>query len=117
MSGFQRILFFLLAVGVLATGCQNETYYWGHYENLVYVSYAKPGKVSPEMQVSVMEQDMQKASSENKPLPPGFHAHLGYEYYLCGKPTLALQQFEKEKAEFPESSVFMDRMIAALTKK
>lgn len=112
-----HILPALLLLGALITGCQTDTYYWGHYENLIYVSYAKPDKVSPQMQAEVMERDQYKADSEKKPLPPGFHAHLGYEYFLIGRNDLALLQFQKEKAEFPESAVFMDRMIASLAKK
>jgi hypothetical protein len=49
-------------------------------------------------------------------LPPGFHAHLGNLYYQMGKSDLALQEFQKEKAQFPESAVFMDRLIANLAK-
>ena len=114
----RKIIFLaLLACAALITGCQSDIYYWGHYENLVYSSYAKPDKVTPELQVRVMEQDAQKAASANKPLPPGFHAHLGYEYYLMGKSDMALAEFQKEKAEFPESAVFMDRMISGLSKQ
>jgi hypothetical protein len=64
-----------------------------------------------------MEEDMHKAVSANKPLPPGFHAHLGNLYSQMGKPDLALQEFQKEKTQFPESAVFMDRVITNLTKK
>jgi hypothetical protein len=34
-----------------------------------------------------------------------------------GKLDLAQQEFIKEKTQFPESTVFMDRMLANLTKK
>ena len=56
-------------------------------------------------------------SSENKPVPPGFHAHLGYLYYQLGKADAARQELQTEKAEFPESAVFMDRLLANLEKK
>lgn len=114
----KKILFLSLAAAALATGCQSpDVYYWGHYENLIYASYAKPGKTPPESQILVMQADEQKAISANKPLSLGFHAHLGYLYYEAGKSDLAVQEFQKEKAEFPESTVFMDRLIANLTKK
>jgi len=112
------ILFLSLAVVALVTGCQSpDIYYWGNYENLVYITYAKPGKATPEFQVQVMEADVHKAISANKPLPPGFHAHLGYLYYQLGKADLALQEFQKEKAQFPESAILMDRLSANLAKK
>jgi hypothetical protein len=113
-----KLLPILLAVPLLITGCQSPTvYYWGHYEDLVYVTYAKPGKLPPEAQVLKMEEDLQKAASANKPVPPGFHAYLGYLDYELGKPDLARQEFEKEKAQFPESTVFMDRMMTNLVTK
>jgi hypothetical protein len=79
--------------------------------------YASPDKVPPERQAEIMEADLQKASAANKPVPPGFHAHLGYVYFSMGKLDLAQQQFVNEKTQYPESTVFMDRMLANLTKK
>jgi hypothetical protein len=118
VSHQKKILFLSLAVAALVTGCQSPNiYYWGHYENLIYISYTKPDKATPELQVSAMEEDMHRAISANKPLPPGFHAHLGNLYYQMGKTDLALAEFKKEKTQFPESAVFMDRLIANVTKK
>jgi hypothetical protein len=108
----------LLAVPFWLAGCQSpDAYYWGHYEGLVYAMYETPDKVPPERQAEIMEADLQKASADNKPVPPGFHAHLGYVYFSLGKLDLAQQEFVKEKTQFPESTVFMDRMLANLTKK
>ena len=107
-----------LAIPILFTGCQSpDTYYWGHYEDLVYVMYAKPDKVPPEKQAEVMEADLQKAIAANKPVPPGFHAHLGYVYFELGKLDLAQREFVSEKKQFPESTVFMDRRLANRVKK
>lgn len=102
---------------ILLTGCASPTLYtWGHYEDLIYASYAAPGSVSPEMQVGKLEEDYQKARAANKRMPPGFHAHLGYLYFQLGKSDQARQEFETEKAEFPESAVFMDRLLANLNR-
>jgi hypothetical protein len=114
----KKIIFLSLAAAALVTGCQSpDVYYWGHYEKSVYIAYVKPDKATPELQASLMEEDMHRAISANKPLPPGFHAHLGNLYYQMGKSDLALQEFQKEKTQFPESAVFMDRLIANLAKK
>jgi len=109
---------FLVVLGLLAGGCSTPKtiYYWGHYQNLIYESYAKPGKIPPETQVEQLEADYQKARSLNQPVPPGFHAYLGYLYFELGKMDQAKQEFETEKAQFPESAVFMDRMLANLKK-
>jgi hypothetical protein len=107
-----------LGLVALLTGCAAPGLYsWGHYEAVVYATYAKPGAVPPERQIELLEQDYQKARSENKPVPPGFHAHLGYLYYQLGRLEEARREFETEKARFPESVVFIDRLLARLTGK
>ncbi len=118
VNNHKKVLVFCLIAAALIMGCESPTiYYWGHYEQLIYVSYAKPGKVPPESQVLLMQEDEQKAAAANKPLPPGFHAHLGHLYYQAGKPDLALQEFRKEKAQFPESTALMDRFSTNLITK
>lgn len=49
-------------------------------------------------------------------MPPGWHAHLGYLYYQVGKSDQARQELMTEKAEFPESAVFVDRLLANVKK-
>ena len=108
----------LLALLVLLTGCAAPTtYLWGHYEGVVYATYAAPGAMPPERQIELLERDYQEARSQDKPVPPGFHAHLGYLYYQIGRTTEARREFETEKAKFPESAVFMDRLLANLAGK
>lgn len=107
----------LPALLVVAAGCAQPTLYsWGQYEELIYRSYAAPGAVAPEMQIERLEADYQRARAENKPVPPGFHAHLGFLYFQLGKLDQAKQELETEKAQFPESAVFIDRLLANLKK-
>jgi hypothetical protein len=110
---------FLFSLLAFLTGCaaQPLNYSWGRYEQLVYDLYNNPGKSAPEKEIEQMEKDLQVARSRNRPVPPGFHAHLGYLYYQVGKADTARQEFEVEKAQFPESSVFMNRLLARLEKK
>ena len=70
-----------------------------------------PGKVPLENQLQDLENDYQNIRASNAAVPPGFHAHLGYLYFQSGKIPQALQSFETEKSLFPESTVFMDRLI------
>lgn len=106
-----------LLLPALFTGCAAPTNYsWGHYESVVYATYATPDKMPAERQIELLEQDYQKARGENKPVPPGFHAYLGYLYFQLGRMDQARQEFETEKAQFPESAVFMDRLLANLAR-
>lgn len=106
----------LLTLLLWLVGCASQPtlYAWGQYEELIYLSYARPDKADPVMQVEQMEQDYQKARAENKSVPPGFHAYLGLLYFQLGKTEPARQAFLTEKTRFPESAVFMDRLLSRL---
>lgn len=119
MSLSKSVGLLMCVVGVsLLAGCRSpDIYYWGNYENVIYGMYAHPDKVPPDAQIQILEADEHKAVSANKPLPPGFHAHLGYAYFETGKLDLARHEFEMEKQAFPESAVFVDRILVNLAKK
>ena len=91
-------------------------YSWGSYEDLIYASYVSPQDLPAERQVELLEKDYQVARSANQRLPPGWHTHLASLYYQIGKPDQARQELLTEKAEFPESAVFVDRLVANLKK-
>jgi len=101
----------------LLVGCvarPQPIYTWGNYEELIYASYLSPQDVPAEKQVEILEKDYQVARSTNHRLPPGWHAHLATLYFQLGKADQARQELLTEKAEFPESAVFVDRLIANL---
>jgi len=105
-----------LAAALMLSGCATKPslYAWGQYEQLIYFSYKSPSVMSPEKQVVSLEQDYQKARAASQRLPPGWHAHLGYFYSQMGKINEAARELQLEKAEFPESTVFVDYLLAKL---
>jgi hypothetical protein len=105
----------LVGGALLASGCgPGPLYHWAHYEPLVYEMYDSPGKAEPAEQIDTLGADIAKAEAKGKAVPPGVHAHLGYMYLLQGDAAAARQQFEVEKQLFPESTVFMDRLLAQM---
>jgi hypothetical protein len=117
MASFLRSAIAWAWPSVLLLGCSTPTLYsWGHYEEQIYASHVTPGTMSLEAQVAELEQDYQKARAENKRMPPGFHADLGYRYFQLGKLDQARRELETEKTEFPESAAFVDRLLASLKK-
>ena len=107
----------LLALSVLALpGCAPRSlYHWGHYEELVYDMYTRPGKADPAVQVERLSRDVEEAQAQGERVPPGVHLHLGYMYFLQGNAAAARQELETEKQLFPESTVFVDRLLAAMS--
>ena len=102
----------------LLSGCarQSTMYAWGSYEDQVYATYSDTGKVPPEKQIESLESDYQEARSGNKPVPPGYHAYLGYLYFQTGKIDQAYQSFQTEKQLFPESARYMDLLVSHMTR-
>lgn len=111
-------LIVVAASAALLAGCATPPtiYGWGSYEELIYASYLSPADIPPEKQVEILEKDYQVARSSNRRVPPGWHAHLATLYYQLGRMDQARQELLTEKAEFPESAVFVDRLIANLKK-
>lgn len=106
-----------LAALLLATGCTSTPptlYAWGQYEPLVYASYASPGKVPAAEQLALLQQDIDEAAASGRRVPPGVRAYMGYLLAEEGKPDAARVQFLAEKVAFPESAVFMDRLIEGI---
>jgi hypothetical protein len=104
----------------LLTGCAAvppTIYSWGSYEQVIYASYLSPHDVPAEKQVEILEKDYQVARSTNKRVPPGWHAHLATLYYRLGRVDQAHQELLTEKAEFPESAAFVDRLAANLKRQ
>jgi hypothetical protein len=99
---------------VTASGCATRKpsmYYWNGYESQVY-EYLKDGSgKSHEEQITSLEENIQKANARGATLPPGYHAHLGLLYAQVGKDDQVKQEFETEKALFPESATFMDFLL------
>jgi hypothetical protein len=113
-----RTVFIAACIGVIAAGCQApQRYYWGHYEDAVYVATVDPGSLTPNKQIDILRADAREAATKNQQLPPGFHANLGYLYYQVGDMENAKLEFESEKHQFPESTVLMDRMLGHLVRK
>ena len=104
----------LLAVAATLVGCATPPrplYQWGSYQSQVY-EYLKGSASDPQKQIATLERDFQKIQAQNRKPPPGFHAHLGLLYASIGKDDAALQAFQTEKSLFPESTPYMDMLLA-----
>lgn len=106
------------AVVIGSLGCTptpQPLYRWGVYEDVVYDTYAVGG-ADPNTQILQLSEDIVRTQAAGKRVPPGAHAHLGYLYAATGQPDLAAEQFQLEKELFPESSTFVDGMLARMNK-
>jgi hypothetical protein len=107
-----------VAVGMLAAalsvalgGCATTShkYDWGKYDPSLYSYYKDPTKTG-ELAAS-LSAVIQAADSKRAVVPPGIYAEYGYLQMQQGKNQEAVDLFRQEEAHWPESKVFMDRMI------
>lgn len=106
----------VLGTALLLGGCMATSkpmYQWDSYPTQVHRHFKGE---STEAQIAALEQQLQDIQANGAATPPGLHAHLGMLYSKVGKDDLMAQQLELEKALFPESTTFMNRLLAQLKK-
>jgi hypothetical protein len=100
----------LAAIAAAAAGCAPRTaYLWGDYDSVLYSYYANPQ--DSERYLERLGQIVQKAEVEKDRIPPGLYAEYGYALFEAGRLDEALTYYRKEREEWEESRVFMDKMI------
>jgi hypothetical protein len=112
-SRLHRLLAAIIAAAALLGGCASgppPLYTWGNYQATVYQYYQKD-RTGLEEQIGALNEVVEKARADNRPVPPGLHAHLGLLYAQSGKGAEARQQFTEEKGLFPESGPYMDFLL------
>jgi hypothetical protein len=104
----------LLIAPILAwslTGCvtNHQRYGWGSYDPSLYAYYKDPAKEAAfaESLAAIIS----TADSNHAQVPPGIYAEYGYLQLQEGKNLAAVELFKQEESHWPESKVFMDRMI------
>lgn len=101
----------VVASSILLTACAttHEKYAWGSYEHSLYVYYKNPAKadaLSMSLEAIITGADKTKAI-----VAPGIYAEYGYLLLQQGKAQEAVSEFKLEEQHWPESRIFMDRMI------
>lgn len=91
-------------------GCAAPRLYsWGNYEESLYTHYKNPQDRAS--YTATLKKVVEDAEQQGGKIPPGLYAEYGYALFEEGKPKEAAAYFEKEKKQWPESGVFMDKMI------
>jgi hypothetical protein len=104
----RRLPLLLAALG--AAGCAPPTLYaWNGYDAALYRHYRNPQ--DRETFVAALYETVREADQRGLRIPPGVSAELGYALYEEGRTQEAVPWFERERREWPESTVLMDKMI------
>jgi hypothetical protein len=92
-------------------GCvtNHQRYDWGSYDPSLYAFYKDPTKEAA--LAESLAAIISTADSDHALVPPGIYAEYGYLQLQAGKNVAAVGLFKQEEAHWPESKIFMDRMI------
>jgi hypothetical protein len=104
------LLMALILIGLLSGCVTNHQHYgWGTYDPALYAYYKDPTKEAA--LAESLAAIISTADANHAPVPPGIYAEYGYLQLQEGKNLTAVDLFKQEKSHWPESKVFMDRMI------
>jgi len=96
-----------LALLLLFSSCSSTQYGWRNYDGRLYKYYEK--KDQDKFKAS-LEKIIRKGENDNR-VPPGIYAEYGYLLYESQQYDSSIIYFEKERDRWPESAVFMQKMI------
>lgn len=102
----------LAVVGLVGCAQPAKTlYHWEGYQRQLYEHFKGGTGTDSQEQLRLLQAQAEKAQGAGAALPPGFRAHVGLLDLNLGRLDEAKQQFEAEKAAFPESAPYMDFLL------
>jgi hypothetical protein len=111
------ICIFLTLIFLVGCATQSQRYYFGDYSQTLY----KEAKNQNDDSLLKHKQELEKIITESEkrklPVPPGIYAELGYLELKANNQSEAIKLFQKESEIYPESKLFMDRLINKATTK
>ncbi|AVM53919.1 DUF4810 domain-containing protein [Bacteroides zoogleoformans] len=113
----KKILSAAFVVAALSSCTTTQTLYsWYNYEDVTYQYSKKP---TEELQVKVVElykKLTEKQKGARGVVPPGLNSEYGYLLYKTGKKEEGLKYLKQEIALYPESEIYISRIIKQLEK-
>jgi len=116
MGRFVKTVILVICIATLA-GCASTRYEWNNYDSSLYDYYKTPSeqvRFAEALQETIQEGESQGGGRR---VPPGIYAEYGFLMYEMGNSPLAIQYYQKEAENWPESRVFMNKMIAVAQKR
>lgn len=110
----RNIFIIIVSLILLASCAPQKLYTWGNYDKTSY-NYLKN---SDEKSIQLLIEDYQKIIDKQKGtrgvVPPGIYADYGYLLLQEGKTEQGKNMLKKEIALYPESKIFIDRVLKML---
>ena len=99
----------LISIMIGLSSCYTPIYTWKNYDDKLYQHYRNPAE--NEKFIEGLKETI-VAGEETGKVPPGIYAEYGYALYEKGDYSEAVIYFQKEHDKWPESRLFMLKMIS-----
>jgi hypothetical protein len=117
----KKILFISMIICFFLSGCapvaHHPQYYWGNYSHALYKNKKDHTPESYQEYKNALADIMEKSKTKGLLVPPGIYSEYGFILAQEGKFEEAQVYFNLEKEKYPESKIFVDRLINTLGKK
>lgn len=103
-------------LALFITGCAQPVkplYHWDGYQRQIY-EHLKGESQDPTAQLLQLQTLADRAKAAGNALPPGYRAHMALVQLRLGRDAEAAQWLAAEKASFPESTPYMDFLLARM---
>lgn len=109
------VIFFLY--GCAFPPALHPKYDWGNYSHALYKHKKSHTDASYQEYKKSLADIIEKTKTSGNPVPPGIYCEYGFILAQEGKLEEAKIYFEFEKKTYPESRIFVDKLITELDKK
>jgi hypothetical protein len=105
------LVFFLAMVLTSCTSTNNILYNWGDYEKASYEYLNKSDEKSAERLAKRYQEIINYQNNIRAVVPPGVYADYGFLLTQEGNTQLGKEMLRKEIALYPESEIFINRVL------
>jgi hypothetical protein len=112
----------LLLLGMLTLpdvthAAKEQKYYWSSYARDHFLLANESGPTNEVRFEATLQSIISKSVEANRKPPPGLMAEYGYLFYKRGEFNSAIEYFESERRDWPESGTLMAKMIQQAQKE
>jgi hypothetical protein len=105
------IYMLVIAVALSSCGSSKKLYSWNKYEKASYNYLKKADEKSTNKIIKEYKKIINEQKGIRKSIPPGMCADYGFLLIQKGNKAEGIANLKKEIALYPESKVFIDRIL------
>ncbi len=113
----KRFLIYSFGVlGLMLASCTStsQLYAWHNYEKTSYDYTKNPNEKTEQKLLESYQKMINRPTGARKVVAPGVYAELGYLQMQMGQKDAAVQNFKQEIELYPESTLFITKIIKSI---